>query len=369
MSSIGDFFSHLFKTTAAPPTRISIKPDHYIKNGTPADGSTGVIGQTALSGQHYVRLWVNRMLLADSTEWFTTLYPAVYSVVHLHFGDNDLDLANLAGPKQLGDLKPADMNHSLSINVPMTGLLPFRGGTFQLSCGLAQMPIDNILANFMNTLGDFASKLAQPQVSLGISIASSVASGVQSLLGAGKAKLKLYFDQTFTGVPGEQTLRSGFIFLSDQPSGEITQDQIWVIDGEPRIGSSKDAARPIKGQNYFLIQIEVLAERDDWNQFKTIEDPLQKAISAKISGKADEAKGSLLAARLAAYDSDDLTDADKLRVIQMINAAYDAAPDSSPDGTSVEAPIKLASLMQDAVRIDVSERLALPAREELFSLA
>jgi hypothetical protein len=220
------------------------------------------------------------MLLSESMKWLTTVYPAVYSVVHLHFGDSDQDLANIAGPKQLGNLKPADQDHSLLINQPMTGLLPFRGGTVRLSCGLASIPASNLLSNFLNTVSDFANKLAQPQVSAGISLAQSIATGVQSLLGAGEAKLMLYYDNVFTGLPGEQSLLSGFVFLSDAKAGSISADQLWIIDGEPHNGSTAANAGSIQAQNYVLLQIEVRTDRDDWEQFKDIETPLQQVLRA-----------------------------------------------------------------------------------------
>ena len=93
----------------------------------PPDKST-LFGTAAVAEEQYVRIWVTRMLLKDSTQWFTTLYPAVYSIVHLSYGNSDVDLTNIVGPKQLGDLKAADTNHSLDINQAMTGPSPVPRG-------------------------------------------------------------------------------------------------------------------------------------------------------------------------------------------------------------------------------------------------
>jgi hypothetical protein len=378
MAGIFDFIADLFKKVATPPTYIVVKPSNYINDALSSEQKTSLIGQAAVAGQHYVRLWVTRMMLKDSTEWFTKLYPGVYSIAHLRFGDNDVDLANLAGPKQLGDLKPASLDRSLQLDNPMTGLLPFRGGSLQLVCGLAQMPSDNLLGDFLNTLGDFASKVAQPQVSAGIAIASQVAAGIQNFLGVSKAKLNLYYQQNFTGQPGAQALRSGFIFLSDEPSGSISADKLWVINGEPRIGDTQQTAKAITGQNYLLIQIELPTDRDDWDQFSSIEVPLQKATDAKMQGKTDDAKSYLVSAVMAAYDSADLTNADRLRVIQKINDAYNAAPGvaaapaaGAPPAAAAPAVAKvnLERLMRSAPSVHDVDFKVMPSPSALVSFA
>jgi hypothetical protein len=369
MSSIFSFFEHLFSSTAHPPTQISVKPHNYLNSTLTSDEIKAATGTLAEANKHYVRIWVTRMLLAENMQWLATVYPAVYSAVHLNFGDTDVDLTNIAGPKQLGNLKPADQDHSLAVNQAMTGLLPFRGGTVQLSCGLTSMPASNLLANFLNTVGDFASKLVQPQVSAGIALASTVATGVQSLLGAGQAKLVLYYGTEFTGNRGEQMLQSGFVFLSDAPSGSIPPEQLWVIDGEPRIGSTATNARAVQGQNYVLIQLEVRTDRDDWQQFKEIQVPLQQAIDAKIQGKADDAQKFLVAARLAAWNSQDLTDADRTRVITAITAEYSNVPDQIQKGLVQASAVSLAEVMKGAMSVDVALERGLPSAKELLETA
>jgi hypothetical protein len=370
MSSIFDFFEHLFSSTPHPPTRIVVKSSNYVSSSLSPDQIKTASGTPAAANQHYVRIWATHMLLSESMKWLTTVYPAVYSIVHLRFGDDDQDLANLAGPKQLGNLKPADQDHSKLINQPLTGLLPFRGGTVRLSCGLASVPATNILSNFLNTVSDFAGKLAQPQVSAGITLASSIATGVQSLLGAGDTKLMLYYDTTYTGLPGEQALQSGFVFLSDVKAGTISSDQLWIIDGEPRIGSTAANAGPITGQNYVLLQIEVRTDRDDWGQFKDIEVPLQEAISAKISGKQDDASKFLIAAKLAAFNSQDLTEVDRKRVLLAIDTEFSSvAAITGPEvsATAAATPRSLVEVMKSAISFSEARNLTAPTARQLLS--
>lgn len=366
--SIINFVQNLFHTVGHAPTRIAIKQDHYIDNAITAEQKAALIGQAAVSGQHYVRVWVSRMMLGNDTSWFQQLYPAVYSVTTLGYGDQYQDLTNLAGPKQLGDLKPTSLNRSLRLDTTMTGLLPFRGGTLQLNCGLAQMPGNNIIGNFLDTIGEFARQLAQPQVSTGIAIAGKIALGVQSLMGVSKATLKLYYQQTFTGLAGPQALKSGFIFLSDKKSGDIEDEQLWVIGGEPRIGATASASEVIQGQNYLLLRIEVSADRDDWDQIRAIEGPLQKALDAKISGKPDDARGFLVAAKIAAYDSQDLTTTDRIRVIREIDKAYSAVPlGLAVDAFAAAPAVSLGALMANAAPLAAGMHLKLPPLSEILA--
>src|SRR6185436_19860400 len=48
------------------------------------------------AGVHYIRLRLASMFLKKQTEWFSTWYPAVHSIVRFDFGNRSIEVPNIA---------------------------------------------------------------------------------------------------------------------------------------------------------------------------------------------------------------------------------------------------------------------------------
>lgn len=280
------------------------------------------VSVTPQAEQHYVRIWLAEMFLRDGGKWFTKRYPLAYSLVSLAYSDQQgVDFANVSGKNRL-EIKQTDLGRSVLYGYPLTPLLPFRGGTISLDCGLVSMATDNLVTSFASVVSEFAGKLGGAQVSVAADLAGSVASSVQALLGAGDAVSKLYYHNVFTATPGGTALNSGYLLLSDVPDGAIDPAQIWYTDAGLRQGVAKDALHALDRQDYLLFQIECVAERDDYQSFSYIAQPFNDALQARADG--DDTKGNVLIAQAkrAVQASPDFTGADRKRVRLAIDKAY-----------------------------------------------
>jgi hypothetical protein len=359
MSKLSQFLKSLNKSGHSP-SQVFV-PAANTEPGLPEEQRKKLSGLAAVAETHYVQLLVTRMMLANGQVWFSKRYPSVYSIVETRYGDNSLELSNVAGPKKLGDLKPASLDKSLIVNQPLTGKLPFRGGSLGLTCGLVSLEAANLLQSFLDVVGNFAGKLAQPEISAVIDLAGPVANAVQELFTGGKAKTELYYSNNFSGDNPASALESGFILLSDHPSGTFDRSQVWVIQGEPRIGPSAAAAKPIQGHNYMLLQLKVTPDRDDWSSLRAIDKPLDLALSHKIAGKIADAEAARTAAIQAVYTSDDLTRTDRVRIAAAIRDLYEKA-----EGPIV-SPLKVA--MAAAMSAEEAASLDLPAMSDALAFA
>ena len=307
--SLLDWLKDQFSTDAIQRTRIPISVQNDLTS------KSGVI---AKADQHYVRLWFSELFLQRNTEWFTTRFPLGYSLVSLKFGDEPkVEFANVAGKNKF-DIGQVNQDRSVMRNFPMTPLLPFRGGDIEMDCGLVSMEAGNLLESFAKTVGDIAAKLNIPQASSVITIASSIATGVQELLGTGKSKTMLTAHDMFTG----QTLTSGYALLSSRPRSEFEGKTVWITPDGVRLGSSKDALSPLQPQDFLVVFVECITTRDDWQSFSAIGGPLDKAIEAKLGGREDEAKLLLVQAKVAAMTSPDLTRNDAKRVVAAVQSYF-----------------------------------------------
>src|SRR5436309_2835760 len=89
-----------------------------------------------VAGNHYFRLWLVGMSLKNDREWFKAWQPAVYSSITFTFGDKTETLTHVAGQSRLKDVGTQSLDKVISLNYPLTALVPFNGGTIELDAGL-----------------------------------------------------------------------------------------------------------------------------------------------------------------------------------------------------------------------------------------
>lgn len=354
MGGLLNWLGNLVHSDAEHKTQLRIESDHILVDSHP--------GLSPVAEEHYVRIWLSEMFLRENGSWFTKRYPLTYSLVELSAAGKTTEFANVSGKNRL-DIKQADLGRSLLYNYPLTPLLPFRGGTVSINCGLVSMVASNLITSFAGVVSDFAGKLGGAQIAAATDMAASIASGVQDLLGAGDAVSKLYYHNAFTAAGGGAALVSGHLFLSEKPEGEVDGKRLWVTADGVREGDRGGPFRPLPPQDYLLFQIECTAERDDYRSFDYLREPFEQALDAKAEG--DEEKGRLLLnqAKRAAQKSDDFTALDRRRIKAALDTAYandgwGAVPEGRPP-SRLEAATR--SRFADAVAsVSIEEARQLP---------
>jgi hypothetical protein len=358
MGGLFDWLGKLVHDDAEHKTQIRVAPDHVL---IPNRSTVSPVAE-----QHYIRLWLTEMFLRENSTWFTKRYPLTYSLVEMSYGGKSAEFANVSGKNKL-EIKQTDLGRSLLYNYPMTPLLPFRGGTVSLDCGLVSMTASNLVTKFAGVVSDFAGKLGGAQVAAVTDIASSIASSVQDLLGAGDAVSKLYYHNAFTGAGGGAPLTSGYVFLSEKVEGKIDPARLWITQDGVREGSPGPTPQPLEPQDYLVIQIECLTERDDYRAFPYVSDPFEQALDAKAEG--DDTKGQLLLrqAKRAAQKSADFTRLDAKRISAALDAAYAndgwAAEGNESVGESPIDKFARSRFAQALSLVSIDEAMELPDPE------
>jgi hypothetical protein len=304
----------------------------------------------AEAGRHYYQLWLREMYLQNDRTWFSTWYPAVHSLISHAYGSQSIELPYIAGSLNLPGVDKNTLNQSVRLNYPLTPLMPFNGGTVTMEAGLLAMQGDNYLNQAIKVVGDFASLLTLPQVSLALNIAQKVAQSVNELFDASDGKMHLGFRQTFVGKGRDgDKLGSGYLVVILTPQDQIQKAQLGIVEGRLHVGTSSVASRLYTDHTYMLFYIECLEERDDWDALSSIQVPFERAIEALGNGDEEGAKSFLSTAITAIRLSSDLTKADRIRVVGALKAAYKEAKDTglgavATDGTSLKDVINSFAL-------------------------
>jgi hypothetical protein len=314
-------------------------------------------GEAVQEGEAYVRLWLTQMYLIHDRTWFQDWYPVAHTLVQLRFADQQISVPYIAGPGIFKDLDEQHLGHVIQLNRQLTGLLPYNGGSFEVQAGLLAMKGNNQLSAALKVVSDISSLLAVPQLSSVLTIAAPLANGVQGLLASAASGLQIGLEQTFSsGTGGANTLRAGYFVAVGAPEADVRPGRLWVVDDRLRSGATAADSDPYTGAPFMLFRLEVSTEHDNYRGFTTIERHMKDAETSLFGEKMDEATTHLRAACLEAWQSPDLTSADRHRLIDALRQRFAEAKKLNP--VSFAATVE-ETTMEDRVRAAGSPRAAL----------
>lgn len=338
----------------------------------PLDGERVVDGPSdgeAIQAQRdYFRLWLTEMCLRHDRAWFKTWHPAVHSLVRLQFGREQVDIPNVAGELNLDGLAESNLDRVVGLNYPLTGLLPFNGGTIGLTAGLLAMEGSNLLASAIGFMSNIAGLLAAPQVSAALHVAGPIAQGIQSLLGGSNGDLHLGLAETFTGGGGggANELRPGYLAVVLATADELRPEELWVAAGRLHRGRSASDLKALSGFAFMLFRVEARRERDDWEALTDIKGPFDQAITALGNGAQETAETFIRVAIANTLTSRDLTRADRSRVARALKSDFEEAKGEGL-GAVREDEHSITGVMERAIPSDEALALGQPTLEELFA--
>ncbi|HET7231428.1 MAG TPA: hypothetical protein VFJ16_15575 [Longimicrobium sp.] len=321
--SIMDWFERLVKSEAV----------HYVAVPIPPERQDKPVQPTVIQAEkHYLRLWLAEMFLKDDRRLFREFVPVVHSAVRLQFAQNAAqELPYVAGPQDVG--LGTTLGKGVQVDHPLTNLIPFRGGTVSVAAALVAYKRKDFFEGFMQVLNNVSGLLNAGQLSATLKVVEGAVAGIQTLLGAGDKEMHLLYFQGYGGSTssGGASLTSGYTAVIRGDAGRFDTSRLWVKNGGLHYGDTLAAARPLDGYDSMLLRLESAIARDDFLSFEEFGKLLKEAIR---EGLRDRARGDAIiqTALVAAYESPDLTNADRLRVARALREEYDNAVGGGPAG-------------------------------------
>ncbi len=330
--SLATTVAELFRREAQHLTQVVLPPDH-ISPPIPSDASI-------VANKSYFRLWVDQMFLKYDHNVFKTWYPAVQSLTTFSFGNSpSVEVAQIAGPGRL-NVDQAHLGQVITLNLPLTPLVPFTGGDVGILVGLVSMQASDAVQRFLGVVSSFAELVAVPQLSMALNVASKVSSGVDEVLGVGSQNLMLGFQQTYVGAGGggPNDLRPCYIAVLNRPNDPTFNSQLWVKGGKLFSGADLNGAQELTGVDYMLLRIETREHRDDWEMLQPLKEyydqakqaltPALSLVDDKRDAKIAEADLSMNRALGVILSSPDLTDEDRFTVLKSLKDHYAKVKDA-----------------------------------------
>lgn len=316
------------------------------------------------AGRHYVRLRLAEMFLKKDVQWFKSIYPAVHSLVRFDFGNQPIEIPNIADSTRVGMQESKQGGGDMiARNFMLTPTVPFNGGIISINAGLVAIEGQNHLKNFLNVLGNFAVLLNVTQLSTVLNVAQPLALGIQELLSGGNGRLHLGVHNSFAA--GE--LRAGYIAAIRASAADINASDLWVVNDGLCEGSGLAANHhaPFVRHDHMLFRVEVFEERDDWESLTSIQEPFQESLKAlRDPATTEQAANHLRTALLRAMQAPELTKADRRRVVESLKEQFQQSKDDLAfSNLAGGAPPTLKRVMRNAMSVD----LALEQDEPTFA--
>jgi hypothetical protein len=303
----------------------------------------------------YLRVWLAEAHLSHSRSWFTEWHPLVHAAVARSYGNRTEEQVAMVSPGSIPGFDGAAAA-SVTLNKPLTPLLPFPGGTVSLNVGLVAVKGDNTIRQLIDVVGGFGGLITSIPLSTGTAIATQVVNAFEALFGLGDNVGTLAYDSTFALDGGAAVaLAPGYLAVLDQA---VAPGTLWVRNGQLIAWSGQGPSATVPG-SYLLLRLESRVDRDDWRHLGEIEEPL---LAARRAADADTRRVHYQRAIVAARTSPDLHEADRIRIAVELRGLRDA---DSGFGAVADLPQDLASL---AAAATLTPEDALTSRPSLPSL-
>lgn len=322
------------------------------------------------SGEHYFRLWLSEMFLKFDRDWFSGWYPAVHSAIAFEYGDKQPQVVTrVAGAENLKNLSKENLDKAVNQDMDLTTLIPFNGGTVNITAALLAMQGGNDVERLIGVMGDFSKKFALAQLSGVLDVAGSLATGVGALVGATNGSMMTAIDRTFSGVAGaENVLRACYLVTIAADEGELDRDKLWVKAGQLHYGDSFGESKRLGGYSYMLFRLECADTRDDFDSLSAIQEPFNSAVDMLALGQVESAGAFLKKTIAAAMKARELTaKVDRRRVIEELKRRFnDAKADLGQGAFKPEKQVRsLKQLLGSRDAISVDTAAAMPTLRTL----
>ncbi|MEP7120928.1 MAG: hypothetical protein ABJE95_08465 [Byssovorax sp.] len=318
-----------------------------------------------VADKSYFRVWLKEMFLGDARKWFKTWYPAVTCSVRVPQGAGSTPTFTRVTGTDSQNLGPGVLQ-----GYATTDLLPFRGGVVEIEASLLALQGQNYLITAIKILKSM-SELVGPPMSTAISVADKVTSGIEDLFKSTGGELHLGFHDAFSsgGPATTNPLRAGYHVVIRGSAAEIDASRLWVRSDQLYYAAKPGAtAAPLVGHDYMLFFIEARLDRDDWRRLRSIEEPLDQAIQATVTGDEKRLAAYRDVAIWTALTSPDLAVQDRRRVVTAIKAELAAAAGEESHGAVPDGEMTLTTMMErSAPSVEEAMAMGKMTPEEAFS--
>jgi hypothetical protein len=285
--------------------------------------------------QDYLKIEVAEAYLQNQTE-----LPVIYAHIGFTREGEWVSWPNLVFPH--------NQTQSWPNNALLVPTLPYAGDEVILSVGMFGLSGDSAKAAHLTTLRTVAGTLQTPKVARLPELSAILDQGLRNLLTCDDAKLKMGL-HTICGGYHQQDypwIHQGYLLLIRQSETLPPVDQFRIAKGKLcLVNRETGQCEPYRKSDFVLLRMCLFQERTDLDELVGIRSFYNESRQALLEDNEAKALYFIKRALHAAYECEDLTRAEKFRVLDGLKRDFRDVRDAiETTGFFKESPSKLAPL-------------------------
>ena len=277
----GGFWGKVQHSPTILPTRHAILQDHTDKQP----------GEDFKRDEHYFVVWVNRIFLKYSRDYWTTYAPMALVVSEFNYNGKDTVVPFVVGPSLLEKDKIKLPNDFVLSDTKVAGIHAYKGDGLKLSVILYRVKRTDLATKLLKVVEKMASVMDFSQaLSSYLKIAEVLVDTVGEVIGTNEDNEPIIgLRKEFNGA-GD--FKPGYFALIDSPTKTIEQSKLWVRKNELLYGEDFNSAREFTEANFVLYSIGQAVERDDFDKLPFY-DQWKTAMAESFTADPEKWKSAL----------------------------------------------------------------------------
>jgi hypothetical protein len=278
----------------------------------------------------YFVLTLSEMYLRDRREYWRGFIPVCIVVSEFTYDNQKQVVPFFVSNQLLSSVESLVKGQRVEYcNTTIAGPLPYVGDNVCIFVGLFRLAVSDLAKTLFGFIEQITDAFSIPGFSSYLSLAKVIAGGLPDLLGMKDVEFRFGTRDEFTSSKRKgHSFQRGYLAYINCPEKELKMEELWVEDGRLKKGSSRDSHSRYFDNDYCLVKIDHLIERDDYQSLPFYD--LWGQIKGKVwDGQIERARKELLPrlAREVALSPDLIRD-DRFHVQEMFKLNFECEVDS-----------------------------------------
>lgn len=269
-------------------------------------GHDGIPPDTA-----YLTLTLRSLRIVDVRKGLKRFFGTVHSWSSLAHLSGRAQFQVVTTPAELKDADAAHLDRVISMDRPLLGPVPYRGGGLELEVGLFSVVSGDLVGPFLDVLESMSKAAGVTFVAAAGPFIEPLTQAISVLTGTSRDSL------LEIGLAKQWEPTTGYYAIVRAPRGRIRTEDVSVAADQRLVDARGDA---IQDYPYVVFSIEASRERPNWfeiPELKSAYDDLNREVQR---GKVRDAEEAFAVFRRAALTSPDLLIDDARKMTDKVNS-------------------------------------------------
>jgi hypothetical protein len=259
----------------------------------------------------YLTLTLKSFRIVDTRTGVRRFYGAVHSWASVsHIGSGRAEFQVVTTPGELKDADAQHLDRVISMDRPLLGPVPYRGGGLGLELGLFSVLSGDLVGPFLDVLEIMSKAAGVTFFTAALPFVEPLTKGISLLTGtSGDSLLEI-------GLSKYWEPTTGYYGILRAPRGQIHAEDITVASDQRLVYSD---GSEIQNYPYIVFSVEATRSRPNWFEIPELKKAFDELNNEVKRGRIQDAEQAFSVFRAAALTSPDLLFEDAKRVSENVN--------------------------------------------------